>query len=869
MVTDAREQVTLGIKGMTCAACTSHVTHALEAVSGVEEVGVNLATERATVRLGPGDAGLDTLMNAVEDAGYAVATRRTTLAIPDLTSAASADRLESELASLKGVVAVAADRTARRATVEYVPGVAGVSDLRRAAEDAGFPVSGVIADEHDDAATVRDASVLRAKFALSLAVAGVIIVLMFIPVAKDWSPRWMNWIFLGMATPIQFWAGRQFYTGALGALRHGTTNMNTLIAVGTSVAYFYSAAATILYDLSLFSEARGFQVNSLLDHSTGTYFDTSTAIIGLVLLGRYLEARAKSGASSAIKSLMGLQPATAKVVREGREVALPVEEIAVGDRVVVRPGERVPVDGEVSEGSSSIDESMLTGESVPVAKSEGSQVFGGTVNTTGSFTFTTTKVGRDTVLSQVIRLVEEAQGSRAPIQRLADLISSYFVPAVIATAAAVFVVWWVFGPDPSYVYAVLTTVAVLIIACPCAMGLATPTAIMVGTGKGAENGILIRSAEALELAHKARVVVLDKTGTLTTGRPTVTDISATGLEESELLTLAASVERGSEHPIGSALMAAAEERGLVLVESRGFNAMPGLGVEARVDGRRVLLGNLALMRREGVALNGLDATAVALAESGKTPMFVAADGGAKGIIAVADALRPESRDAVQSLQRQGLEVIMLTGDNRRAADAIAGQAGIDHVVAEVLPGDKADEVRTIQRGGGTVIMVGDGINDAPALAQADVGMAIGTGTDVAMESADITLVGGDLRGVAAAISLSRSTMRTIKQNLFWAFAYNVALIPLAGGVLYVAFSGGQVPGPLQPVLGEFGFLNPILAAAAMALSSVTVVTNSLRLRRFKPRTVYGILKDASRDGIGGRALPPEVGRAANGPYTGD
>ena len=825
MTTETMRQITLPIKGMTCASCVSHVTHALEEAPGVEEATVNLATEKATVKQGLEAAMLGDLVRAVEDAGYGVGTDKMTLGIGGMTCASSCvGHVEHALRDVEGVLSAGVNLATERATVEYVPGVAGISEMRHAVEDAGYSVVAVVGDEHDDAATPKDVSVLQRKFIFSLVVAGAIMALTAIPGVADRFPFRMDLLLLALATPVQFWAGRQFYAGAWGALKHHTSNMNTLIAVGTSVAYLYSAAVALFQGSSFFQ-----------GQASETYFDTSTAIIGLILLGRYLEARAKSRASDAIKALMGLQPKTARAIRDGQEVDIPIEELVVGDMVVVRPGERIPVDGEVVDGSSAVDESMLTGESVPVEKTPSSEVSGATINTTGSFTFRATKVGRDTMLSQIIRLVEEAQGSKAPIQRLADVISSYFVPAVTAVAAGVFVIWILVGPEPSYVYAILTAVAVLIIACPCALGLATPTAIMVGTGKGAESGILIRSAEALERAHKIRVVVLDKTGTLTMGQPSVTDVIAHGTSDDELLRLAASAERGSEHPLGEAMVAAAKEKGLILEEAHEFNAIPGFGVEARVNGARLVLGNLALMKQEGISLNGMEDRALELSRQGKTPMFVSTDGEVKGIIAVADTLKPESRAAVTALRSQGLTVVMLTGDNPRTAEAIAREVGIDRVVAEVLPGDKANRVRTLQEEGMTVAMVGDGINDAPALAQADIGIAIGTGTDVAMEAADITLVGGDLRGVSTAIALSKATMRTIRQNLFWAFAYNVALIPVAAGVLYSLFAGGGVPDMLRPALGELGFLNPILAAGAMAISSVTVVTNSLRLRGFKAR----------------------------------
>ena len=635
-------------------------------------------------------------------------------------------------------------------------------------------------------------------------------------------PFRVDFLLLALATPVQFWAGRQFYAGAWGALKHRTSTMNTLIAVGTTVAYGYSVAVTFFRETSLFA-----------GHEAATYFDTSTAIVGLVLLGRYMEARAKGKASDAIRSLVGLQPRTAIVQRNGEEMEMSIEQVRSGDHVLVRSGQRVPVDGEVVKGSSWVDESMLTGESAPVEKTPGSQVFGGTVNTTGSFTCRATRTGKDSALAQIVRLVEEAQGSKAPIQRLADLIASYFVPTVIGIAIAVFVVWYVLGPEPSYLYAMLTAVAVLIIACPCALGLATPTAIMVGTAKGAERGILIRNAESLELAHSVEVVVMDKTGTLTSGKPAVTDVVSEEIGEDALLALAASAERPSEHPVSQAILSAARERGLSVSEAREFTSLTGYGVRARVGGEAVLVGSQSLMEQEGFSLDGLQERAETLEGEGKTVAFVACGRQVLlGLVAVADTLKPGARQAVDSLRGLGLDVVMLTGDNSSAAAAIAKQAGIDRYEAEVRPGEKADHVKSLQRDGKTVAMVGDGINDAPALAQADVGIAMGTGTDVAAEAADMTLVGGELRSVATGVSLSRATMRTIRQNLFWAFAYNVLLIPVAGGILYPVFSVSGVPDALRPVFGELGFLNPVLAAGAMAISSVTVVANSLRLRSF-------------------------------------
>ena len=633
---------------------------------------------------------------------------------------------------------------------------------------------------------------------------------------------WLNLALLALATPVQFWAGRRFYRGAWGALRHRSADINTLVVVGTSAAYLYGAVVALAPQL--FAGRMGANV----------YFDTSAIIVTLILLGRLLEARARGRTGEAIKRLAGLGAKTARVVRDGEESDVPVEDMQVGDVVVVRPGEKVPVDGRILSGESAVDESMITGESVPATKRKGDEVIGATINTSGSFRFEATKVGKDTALHQIMRMVEEAQGTKAPIQRLADRISAVFVPAVIGVAAATFVVWLLFGPEPALTFALLNTVAVLIIACPCAMGLATPTSIMVGTGKGAESGILIKGGEALEGAYRLDTVVLDKTGTLTRGTPELTDVVVgDGIREEELLRLVASAERVSEHPLGEAIVRGAKDLCLPLAEVDEFEAVSGGGISARVEGRGVLVGSHRFLSEAGVPEDGLVAKGEELAREGKTPVFVAVDGEPAGLVAVADVVREESREAVERLHEMGLEVAMITGDNRRTAEAIARELGIDRVLAEVLPQDKATEVKRLQSEGERVAMVGDGINDAPALAQADVGIAIGTGTDVAMEAADLTLISGDVRGVTRAIGLSKATVRNIKQNLFWAFAYNVVLIPVAAGVLYPFFAGGTVPEALRPFLGEYGFLNPVLAAAAMALSSVTVVSNALRLRRVK------------------------------------
>lgn len=821
MALDTRERITLPITGMTCAACVSHVSNALGGVPAVANVSVSLASEKATVDLLDGPVHSEYLLGALEDAGYGIATEQISVAIGGMTCAACVSHIEGALAGVDGVLKVGVNLASERASVEYIPGIAGISDMRHAVEDAGYSLIGVIGDQ-DDISTPRDLSLLRRKLVASLVLSGVIMAVMFTPALSGTLPFPMDYLLLALATPVQFWGGRQFYHGAWGALKHRASNMNTLIAVGTSVAYFYSVAVTFLGD-SVFPG----------DIEVATYFDTSTAIIALVLLGKYLEARAKERASGAIRNMMSLQPQVANIMRGDSEEQVSIDDLRVGDIVVVRPGERLPVDGEVLKGSSSVDESMLTGESVPVDKSEGGEVFGGTVNATGSFTYRVSKVGRDTVLSHIVRLVEEAQASKAPVQRLADTVAAYFVPAVIGIATLTFAFWLTFGPEPAYLHAILTAVSVLIIACPCALGLATPAAIMVGAGKGAEFGILIRSAEALERAHKVHTLALDKTGTLTQGKPSLVEIVSNDIDPDELLRVAASAEQGSEHPLGRAIVEVAEDQKLALATPSDFRALPGFGVSVTLDDAPVLLGNLSLMHANDLALNDYEARANQMAARGSSPIFVARSGKVIGLIALADAIRPEAKRAVGNIRREGIDVVMLTGDNDRTAEEVASQTGIDHVISEVLPADKASVIEALQDEGKVVAMVGDGINDAPALAQADVSFAIGAGSDVAAETADITIVGADLDAIPKALRLSRSTMRAIRQNLFWAFAYNVALIPVAAGILYPFFAGSGVPDSLSPALGQYGFLNPILAAGAMAISSVTVLVNSLRLRRFK------------------------------------
>ncbi len=749
-----------------------------------------------------------------------VDTRNISLNIGGMTCAACVSHVEKALREVEGVESSNVNLATERATVQYTADVADVDDLRSAIKDAGYSVLGVGTDE-EISGNPRQIADLRGKAAFSIGVWLLIMALMAIPAVPDILPFRLDILLFVLATPVQFWAGKRFYDGAWGALKRGTSNMNTLIAVGTSVAYGYSVAVTAFDGRWIFAH-----------YEAATFFETSAAIIALVLLGRYLEARAKGKASEAIKGLMGLRPETAKVIRDGDEVDVPIEEVVVGNLVRVLPGERIPVDAEVIEGSTWVDESVLTGESMPVQKTEGDDVYGATVNTTGSMTIRATGVGKDTVLSRIIRLVEEAQGSKAPIQRLADVVSSFFVPAVIGIAAAVFLLWLAIGPSPSYVYAMVAAVAVLIIACPCAMGLATPTAIMVGTGKAAEQGVLIRSAETLERAHKVQVVVFDKTGTLTKGVPEVTGVVSRSISDDEVLALAGRLERASEHPVGRAIVAAARNRGLSIDASvTDATALPGMGIIGRIEGREVAVGNLRLFENRGFAMNGLGEQGEEMARSGKTVSFVAVDGQVAGVVAVSDTVKESAPDAISALKRQGVDVVMLTGDGESTAKAVAQSLGIDSVIANVLPADKAEHVARLQGDETVVAMVGDGINDAPALAQADVGIAVATGTDIAMETADITLIRGDLIGVAKAIDISRKTMRTVRQNLFWAFAYNVALIPVAAGVLYPVFSANGVPAALTPALGELGFLNPILAAGAMAISSVSVIANSLRLKR--------------------------------------
>jgi len=808
--------VRLSIQGMDCASCASTIEKALCAVPGIEQVAVNFATEEAAVRLAPGAA--PDLAAAVSGAGYRVRESEVELSIQGMHCASCVQKVERELAAEPGVVSASVNLAAETARVRLVPATEA-PDLTGAVERAGFQARVVgdaaRAEAEREAARKAEIRSLRRRwitaFILWLPFGAFEMaphLLMLAGVHLTGWPVLPPWLQLLLATPILAYSGRHFFVGAWKGLKHRSADMNTLVATGTGAAYAYSAVATVAPDV--------FRRAGIEPH---VYFEAAATIVTLILLGTWLEVRAKGRTGEAIRALLGLQPRVARVRRDAREVEIPLDQVQPGDVVVVRPGEKVPVDGEVIEGRSTIDESMLTGESMPVEKGPGDEVIGATMNRTGSFTFRATRVGSETALAQIVRLVKDAQGSKAPVQRLADIVAAYFVPIVIAVAIATFVLWYVAGPAPSLTYAIVTSVAVLIIACPCALGLATPMAIMVGTGRGAAMGILIKDAESLETAQAVDVIVLDKTGTVTRGEPSVTDIiPAAGTSEEELLTLAAAAERGSEHPIGEAIVREAEARGFAIPTASAFSALAGRGIEAEVTGRRVVIGTPDLLASRGLdpAPAGVGAgRAGELADAGKTAVLVAVEGRTVGLLAVADTVQEGSAEAVRALRERGLEVVMLTGDNRRTAAAIARSVGIERVLAEVQPDEKAARVRALQASGERVAMVGDGINDAPALAQADVGIAIGTGTDVAIEAGDITLIRSDLRGVVQAIALSARTMRTIKQNLFFAFVYNVVGIPIAAGVLW----------PWTGLL-----LAPWVGALAMVLSDVTVMGNSLKLR---------------------------------------
>jgi Cu+-exporting ATPase len=814
------KQITLPVLGMTCANCVATVERNAKKASGVNDAVVNFASEKVLLTYDPALARPQEVIDRIQRAGYEVPTTTSELAIIGMTCANCAATIERALNKVDGVLEATVNFANEKASVHYVVGTVGRADLVAAVRKAGYDVVEAQdeAELEDAEAAAREAEIRHQERRL---IVGALFSapLLLLSMGRDlgllgeWShATWVNWLFLALATPVQFYVGWDYYVGAYKSLRNRSANMDVLVAMGSSAAFVYSVA--VLIALTLGSTALGGHV----------YFETSATIITLIVLGKLLEARAKGRTSEAIKKLMGLRPKTARVLRDGEQKDIPIEEVVVGDTLFVRPGEKIPVDGRVIDGRSAIDESMITGESLPVDKLVGDEVIGATINKQGLLTIEATRVGKETALAQIIKLVEQAQGSRAPIQRLVDQVAAYFVPFVIMVALLTFGLW--IAASGEFTTALIRMIAVLVIACPCAMGLATPTSIMVGVGKGAEHGILFKNSAALEQAHKITAVVLDKTGTITKGELAVTDIVTSNqatLSNDELLRLAASAEQGSEHPLGQAIVRQAGALGLSLSVPAAFEAMAGFGIAADVDGRKVLLGNQRLMQQEEVVLNGLGPRAEQLQHEAKTAMWLSVDGRASALIAVADTIKDDSKAAIDELHRLGLTVAMLTGDNAATAQAIAAEVGVDRVMAEVLPGDKANQVAHLQEEGYVVAMVGDGINDAPALAQADVGVAIGTGTDVAMEAADVTLMRGDLPGVPNAIKLSKATMRNIKQNLGWAFGYNLALIPIAAGIL----------SPFEWAPDFLRQLNPILAAGAMAFSSISVVSNALRLRRFR------------------------------------
>ena len=821
------EHVELRIGGMDCPHCPANAEAALRDIEGVSHAHVNLANRSARVVYDPSRVTVLDLVKAIRAAGYSAGTASMRVRIKNMHCSSCVIRIELALQTTPGVVAARASAFTNAVDIEYLPERTDFGAIRAAIESIGYrvaeedktakPATEEEALDPEDAARQAEYGLLMRKFWFAAAVSLPVMLLSYpdlVPGLRDWMPmgsstRRIVWALLGvLSLPVLVWSGSQFFTGMWEGLKHRSANMHTLIAIGISAAYLYSVVAVAFP--ALFPRMELAEV----------FWDVTTVVVALVVLGLALEIKAKGRTSEAIKKLIGLQAKTARVLRDGKEIDLPVEEVVVGDTVVIRPGDKIPVDGAVTEGGSAVDESMITGESIPIEKHTGDEVIGGTLNKTGSFKFSAIKVGKDTALANIIRMVKDAQGSKAPIQRVVDTVSGYFVPAVMILAVLAFVAWHLFGPEPRLIFATIVLVTTLIIACPCALGLATPTSLTVGIGKGAENGILIRSGDALQSAEKLDAIILDKTGTITRGEPSLTDVVAKGVDEATVLRLAASLERGSEHPLGEAIVKGAEARNVQLADAKDFAAIPGHGVGGRVDDRAVLLGNAKLMRDRGIAIGELLGDWERLAEEGKTPMYVAADGKSLGLVAVADTVKPDSKVAIEVLKRLGIEVIMLTGDNERTARAIARLVGVERVLAEVLPDEKAHEVQKLQLEGKSVGMVGDGINDAPALAQADVGFAIGTGTDVAIEASDVTLIKGSLMGVATAIEISKATMHNVRQNLVGAFGYNVLGIPVAMGVLY-------------PFLGLL--LSPLIAAAAMAFSSVTVVTNANRLRYFEPR----------------------------------
>ncbi|MCU9599885.1 heavy metal translocating P-type ATPase [Pallidibacillus thermolactis] len=812
---------TLNIEGMTCASCAQSIEKATKKLSGVEESNVNLATEKMNIKFDENVVSLNDIQETVEKAGYKanIETERKIFTVKGMTCASCVQTIEKGTRKLEGVITSNVNLATEKMNIEYDPSIVSVTDIMKAVETVGYEAHEDIGDTINDNSETKhkEEKALWNRFWISSIFA---IPLLYIAMGHlvgaplpDFidpmiNPEMFGLIQLLLVLPIVI-VNRKIYKVGFKTLFSGHPNMDALIAIGTSAALLYGIYATIMIFLGDTSFA-----NDL-------YYETAGVILTLITLGKYLETKTKGKTSEAIKKLMGLAPKTARVIRNGQETEISIDEVAVDDIVIVRPGEKMPVDGVVVEGMTAVDESMLTGESIPVEKTVGDNIIGASINKNGTIQYKATKVGRDTTLSQIIKLVEDAQGSKAPIAKMADIISGYFVPIVIGLAILSGLAWYIGGQTG--IFALTIFISVLVIACPCALGLATPTAIMIGTGKGAENGILIKSGVALETTHKVQTIVFDKTGTITEGKPKVTDIIVTeGISKDKLLLLTASAEKGSEHPLGEAIVKEAEDKGLTLLNTNNFTAIPGRGIEVMVDGKKLLAGNKKLMNERNIDLGFLAETSNELASQGKTPMYIAINNQITGIIAVADTVKENSVKAIQKLHKMGIEVAMITGDNKRTAEAIAKQVGIDRVLSEVLPEDKANEVKKLQDEGKKVAMVGDGINDAPALAQADIGIAIGSGTDVAIESADIVLMRSDLMDVPSAVELSKSTIQNIKQNLFWAFAYNVAGIPFAMGILYL------FGGPL---------LNPMIAAAAMSFSSVSVLLNALRLKRFKPSTI--------------------------------
>ncbi|WP_349947620.1 heavy metal translocating P-type ATPase [Lacrimispora sp. BS-2] len=822
------ESQILNIRGMTCAACAQRIEKTVRKLSGISQANVNLASEKLFVEYDSSALELSAIKAAVSKIGYEVVEKsddaKVTIPIGGMTCAACAKRIEKVVGKLDGVVSTAVNFATEKATVTYDPQKIRMSAIKAAIEKAGYKaleVNKADSADEDRARKQREIKTLWAKFIVSAVFSVPLLYIAMAPminiiqlpfpagIAPMEYPLTYALVELLLVAPV-IGVGYKFYTIGFKALFQRSPNMDSLIAIGTTAAVLYS-----IYNTFQIAEGHFMAVDSL-------YFESAGVIITLILLGKSLEAVSKGRTSEAIKKLMGLAPKTAIILEDGVEKEIPIDEVEIGDMILVKPGEKIPVDGTVLGGHTAIDESMLTGESMPVDKKEGDQVYAASLNTTGTIRFRAEKIGSDTALAQIIKLVEDAQGSKAPIAQMADIVSGYFVPVVCVIALLSGIAWYI-GTSGDLKFALTIFISVLVIACPCALGLATPTAIMVGTGKGAENGILIKGGEALETAHKISTIVFDKTGTITEGKPTVTDVlTIEGLTKELLLQLTASAEKGSEHPLGQAIVHGAEDAGLTLLAAEHFESLTGRGIEAKIGGEDILAGNRKLMVERSISLTGMEEASDRLAGEGKTPMYVAINGKLAGIVAVADVVKESSRAAIEQLHKMGIEVAMITGDNKRTAEAIAKQVGIDRVLSEVLPQDKSDEVRKLQAEGRKVAMVGDGINDAPALAQADIGIAIGSGTDVAMESADIVLMRSDLMDVPTAINLSKQTIRNIKQNLFWAFGYNVIGIPIAAGLLHLLFNG-----PL---------LNPIFAAAAMSLSSVSVLTNALRLKRFKPTT---------------------------------